>query len=466
MASCVACKKIFDKKLKDKDKIKCLICKKKFCNQCVNVDEQICAALCDHNNWKWYCNNCVSKTYNSNESSVLKLCQEILEKVNNLEKKICDQNKIINDLNKQRDCVSVTSVTPVVTRSRAQASASNSASGANNAHTNSGTSKRRHADYAADYGNGSDDPDSRSAKRVRVTSNKSTQNDNKSEPILVVSAANANVKNVLLSKVKANLDPVNDPVTRVSTSASGKVIVRCKTDAALNIVMKKLADNIGSDATVTTPPPLQPRLQVLGVNPEYVAEISVKNSTDSEDQIPMDNDNPTDAVMNEGEKKATESNNSQLIEMIRKQNQELLHDQSKLEVLSTMKRKDGSFNVIIVCDVKSMEKILTRGRLKIGWDSCLVNEHINLYRCFICNRYGHGSSECKDKESGNTCPRCAGRHKISECDPGASVCCSNCKAFNDRNGLNVRTDHPVWDSRCTVQQRKFSQRKENIKYSS
>lgn len=414
-------------------KIKCKLCESIYHPKCVSMTNAVCEFVSTSVNTTWLCDTCLQKD--------IIMC--VLNKLTLLEKKIDGNTVKLSEIDSKK-------YVPVP----------NSAS----ISVNSATPKRRLADIVADNTTVNEDPGFRSAKRVKTTTNKQSTVRDKNQPVIVVSTTDDTVKRDLLNTVKASLDPLNDPVAKVTHTANGKVVVHCKNDATLNTIKKKLSAQIKSkvsNVNIAEPVALQPRLHVLGVDAEYITEASVDNGNVSDkdnEVIALDvsgqQANPHDAV----------ADNAQLIKMITKQNAEMMHEHSKLEVWGMKKRKDGKYNVTITCDTTTMRNIMMRQRLKIGWDNCIVYEHINLYRCFSCNRYGHSSSECNTGIP--TCPRCAGDHKVSECKPDAVICCSNCKHYNEKNRLNEPTDHPVWDNRCPILQMKFNRRKERIRYAS
>lgn len=55
---------------------------------------------------------------------------------------------------------------------------------------------------------------------------------------------------------------------------------------------------------------------------------------------------------------------------------------------------------------------LKKGKINIGWRKCLVFNHYSVRRCFKCWGYYHIAKNCTRQD---TCHKCAGNHKASEC---------------------------------------------------
>ena len=62
-------------------------------------------------------------------------------------------------------------------------------------------------------------------------------------------------------------------------------------------------------------------------------------------------------------------------------------------------------------DLTTRANLLTN-KLKVGWLIWSVVDYINITRCDKCCKYGHKAKDCKGEE---TCPLCAGKHKLKEC---------------------------------------------------
>lgn len=439
MSKCVKCNLTFDRGKKEDVRLKCNFCENIYHPKCVDVSITVCNFINNSDNTTWSCEKCV-------KDDVL---QNVLKRLMSLEAKI-DQNAAkLSEIEKQRFTTpSSNSVNKIYCTSN---------------NNSSGTPKRKLADILAQAvgnnnnnnsnGNHQQNTQYNSAKRQKTATEKITV---PHDQVIVVSGTNLDDagKRELLQTVKSTLNPMLDPISKVSATANGKVVIHCKSREAVSDIKKKVADKMRPDINVNEPVALKPRINVLGVDAQWVtATKKVKKTV-------LPNDQQSNEVQSVTLMECEADENIQLIDMIKHQNTDLMHESTAIEFVTEHKRKDGKFNVILSCDLKSMNNILKRQRLKIGWENCIVHEHINLYRCFRCNRYGHDGADCR---SNITCPRCSEPHEVKECK-SRIMCCSNCKEFNEKNNTELITNHPVWNNICPILQMKFQKRKERIRY--
>jgi hypothetical protein len=91
------------------------------------------------------------------------------------------------------------------------------------------------------------------------------------------------------------------------------------------------------------------------------------------------------------------------------------------------KTRKGRNNIVMEVDPQTRLQIL-QTKLKIWWEICNVADYIVLTRCYKCSRYNHKHYECKGEE---TCPLCAGKHKMKECATSTNEHkCINCIYYN------------------------------------
>lgn len=82
-----------------------------------------------------------------------------------------------------------------------------------------------------------------------------------------------------------------------------------------------------------------------------------------------------------------------------------------------------------------IRKVFLEDRIFLGWSRCRCADHFRILRCYNCQRVGHLSKDCKDKES--VCGICAKNHKTENCDkknlePNACINCIR-KRLDDNN---------------------------------
>ena len=103
-------------------------------------------------------------------------------------------------------------------------------------------------------------------------------------------------------------------------------------------------------------------------------------------------------------------------------------------------------------------KILIKTKIKIGWQICKIEDYVTMTRCFNCSRFNHRHHDCKGEE---TCPLCAGSHKLKECPAEPwSYKCINCATYIKHNlNKNICTNHSSLDKKCPSLQAMLEYRK-------
>lgn len=407
MSKCDKCETIFDRGKTNESKIKCKFCEKLFHYKCVGMTKVVCEFINTSDNTTWVCDSCLTANV------VTCMMNKLIE----MERKIDENSSKLNRI----DLLSVQSSCDLTSLSETPLSTKPN-----------GSSKRKYADVIANT-NAHTDSAQYSSKRAKINE---FVIKNKHDSVLVVSTDDDNLRKDLVNKVKASLNPFTDPVDKITTTAKGKIVIKCKGKDDIEVVKKKISDNV-QNIKIGEPESVLPRIRVIGID---------------HDHCPLPDGDHS---------KPDDESKSKLIDVIKDQNKEIFHEKTVVEVVEIKKRKDQKLNVIFSCDIQTMKNLMQRKRLKVGWDSCVVYEELNLFRCYKCNRYGHGADECK--ENNNICPRCAGSHSINMCQ-SKILCCNNCKEFNNKNGTSEPTNHAVWSDRCKILQKKFDSKKERIRY--
>ena len=73
-------------------------------------------------------------------------------------------------------------------------------------------------------------------------------------------------------------------------------------------------------------------------------------------------------------------------------------------------------------------KKMPQTKLKFGWLTCNVGDYLVARRCYKCFSYDHRHQDCRGEE---TCPLCAGGHKLKDGKaPTSQNNYINCMAYN------------------------------------
>jgi hypothetical protein len=124
--------------------------------------------------------------------------------------------------------------------------------------------------------------------------------------------------------------------------------------------------------------------------------------------------------------------------------------------------KKHSKNLVVEVSAQT-RKLLLHKKIKLGWTICKVEDYLVATRCFKCSRFNHRHQDCKGVE---TCPLCAGHHKMKECTANSSQFkCINCASFNLHNKNAIICDnHSTLDRNCPSLQVVLDRYRQNINY--
>ena len=113
---------------------------------------------------------------------------------------------------------------------------------------------------------------------------------------------------------------------------------------------------------------------------------------------------------------------------------------------------------MVEVDTDTYNSLMTARKVSIGWDKCSVYEAFNVLRCFKCGEFGHKSTECKNEE---TCSKCKGSHRTSECS-SADYKCVNCNKMNLDRRMILCVNHPAFSVQCPVYLRLSEKKKKQL----
>jgi hypothetical protein len=121
------------------------------------------------------------------------------------------------------------------------------------------------------------------------------------------------------------------------------------------------------------------------------------------------------------------------------------------------KRNENVTNWVVEVDPLSRKKILNTKRVYIEFSSFKVKDFVSITRCFKCQRHGHTSKNCKEKEY---CEHCSENHDTRHCDSrDQPACCINCK-----RAKMEEHNHSAADKKCPCNKRQIDRIIENIDY--
>jgi len=143
---------------------------------------------------------------------------------------------------------------------------------------------------------------------------------------------------------------------------------------------------------------------------------------------------------------------------------QITEDEFKQEFEVRRKYKDvrsggKKSNIIVECSSRVRNYLRERERIFIEWESCKVQDYVDVTRCYKCQRYGHVAKYCSSQSS---CSHCAGEHDYKECpdkEKNEKVSCGNCK-----RDKRERYDHSVGSKKCPAYEIAVKRLNEKIDY--
>ena len=106
---------------------------------------------------------------------------------------------------------------------------------------------------------------------------------------------------------------------------------------------------------------------------------------------------------------------------------------------------------------------MKRNKLKMAWTICQLEEYIAVTRCYKRSRFNHYARDCRGEE---TCPVCAGNHKIKDCNATRDEHrCIKCTIYNKFNqSKKVHEAHTTLDRKCPSMQTMLEKYRQNIAF--
>jgi len=119
-------------------------------------------------------------------------------------------------------------------------------------------------------------------------------------------------------------------------------------------------------------------------------------------------------------------------------------------------------NLVIEVNAQTRKSLMQR-KVKLGWMICKAEDYLVPNRCFKCSRFNHRQHDCRGEE---TCPLCAGRHKMKDCTVSPpDYKCINCATYNLHNkNARICENHSTLDRNCPSLLALLDRYRQNIDY--
>lgn len=199
-------------------------------------------------------------------------------------------------------------------------------------------------------------------------------------------------------------------IASVNRKSRDFIIIKCTTEQDAVKLENTISSQYGNKVTISNIREVDPKFKIIGVH--------------------MGDIQPSQFLLN-----------------LQEQNDWLKNSQLIFVDTFNVPFKNGSYsNVIISCDIPTLNRVIEKGSVIVGLDSKPVYEHIDILQCFNCQRFGHVAGTCRSQPC---CRNCGEDHMSKLCGEGATLGCVNCKR-EIKNGYKFNASHRSTDERCPI----------------
>lgn len=235
---------------------------------------------------------------------------------------------------------------------------------------------------------------------------------NKSHAGVIVKPKSKQENVVTKTELRAKVDPVvnNLQIAKIKNVKDGAVLISCRRNEDNSKLKQLVEESLAETYEIKEVRGVRPRIRIGGITEDLSGE--------------------------------------EFLEILKKMNSHLIDSNAECSVLKLHKSRKNSniYQALIQTDRKSYDSIMKSGYVFVGYNYCPVFDAVEVVRCFNCCQYNHHASRCTNEVC---CPRCSGKHKVSECKAGEeSLRCCNCARSNSATGSSLNVTHAAWDSRC------------------
>ena len=230
------------------------------------------------------------------------------------------------------------------------------------------------------------------------------------ESAIIVTSNDTNVEDV--SVREKLIECVNPEVAKVSgliKLANNSCVLKTKS-SDVESVMSNLRNNLGEKFDVKMISKKNPRVKIVG----------------------FDNVNDID--------------NDQIINAVKNQNDHIFVPSDEIKLVKILKNRvrESELSLIVEICPRLHKSLLCEKVVSILFSRCRVYDAIDVPRCFKCSKLGHYEVKCQHD---TCCPKCAGKHKLKECD-SENKKCINCVDANMKYKLKNNVNHSAFDRKC------------------
>lgn len=230
-------------------------------------------------------------------------------------------------------------------------------------------------------------------------------------------------------KEKVDIKKMSMGITKLRKGREGTVILGCETGEEMVKLKDTVQTKLGENYSVTESLQMKPKLKIINI---------------SEEEMELDDDELIHTVEKQN---SMDGSHMRIVKRI-------LKKKNKDNSQSGSKGKEGG-SVIIEVDEGTHNLMLKKEKLNIGWRKCPVFNYYSVKRCFKCWGYYHIAKNCTRDE---TCHKCAGKHKATECTATKNKCV-NCVFKIKTYNLKINDEHDALSPECPTYKRAIEEEK-------
>jgi len=127
------------------------------------------------------------------------------------------------------------------------------------------------------------------------------------------------------------------------------------------------------------------------------------------------------------------------------QNTDVILKQGDIKAKFSYETRNHNRNLVMEVSAQT-RKLLLHKKVKLGWQICKIEDYVVATRCYKCSRFNHRARDCRGEE---TCPFCAGSHKLKECTTNPQEYkCINCLSYSKHSQNAICVNHTSLDKNC------------------
>jgi len=220
-------------------------------------------------------------------------------------------------------------------------------------------------------------------------------------------------------KEKVDIKKLEVGITKLKKGYKGSIILGCEGERERVKLRDTVREKLGEDFKVTEPKGRKPKLKVVNVG---------------EEELQLD-----DVILVDTIKRQNKIDAELYIKIVKRMAKSRSDDNARAGDGS---KEDGS--LILEVDEMTHVLLLRSEKINIGWRKCRVFDYYSVKRCFKCWGFYHIAKNCKREE---TCQKCAGKHKISDCK-ATKLKCVNCMHKIKTYNLKINDEHNALSRKC------------------